>query len=67
MDLAERIIKLSGKDFLKPDFITGRGIEIKHRNPDVAEMKELLEYELQTSLDEGLKLTYDWYKENVGK
>jgi UDP-glucose 4-epimerase len=65
LDLAERIIKLSGKDFLKPDFVAGRGIEIKHRNPDVAEMKELLGYELQTSLDEGLKITYDWYKETV--
>jgi nucleoside-diphosphate-sugar epimerase len=66
LDLAERIIKLSGLN-LQPAHMTGRGIEIKHRNPDVAEMKELLGYELQTSLDEGLKLTYDWYKENVGK
>lgn len=66
LDLAERIIKLSGKD-LKPEFMVGRGIEIKHRNPDVDQMKELLEYELETSLDEGLKLTYDWYKDNVGE
>lgn len=62
LDLAQRIIKMSGKDYLKPEFMHGRGIEIKHRNPDVAQMKELLNYELQTSLDEGLKLTYDWYK-----
>lgn len=65
LELAQKIIKMSGKDFLKPEFMHGRGIEIKHRNPDVAQMKELLQYELQTTLDEGLKLTYDWYKDTV--
>ncbi|MEA3272177.1 MAG: SDR family NAD(P)-dependent oxidoreductase [Patescibacteria group bacterium] len=65
LDLAQRVIAMSGKDYLKPEFMHGRGIEIKHRNPDVAQMKELLNYELQTNLDEGLKKTFDWYKENV--
>ncbi len=66
LDLAERIIKLSGKD-LKPVFLPEREVEIKYRNPDVSKMKKLIGYEPKVSLDEGLKLTFDWYKENVGK
>ena len=65
LDLAERIIRLSGKD-LKPKFLPQRKIDIRYRCPDVTKMKRLLRFSPQYSLDEGLRLTYEWYKQNVG-
>lgn len=63
MDLAERIIRLSGKT-LKPKILPSRKIEIRYRCPDVAKMKKILKFTPGYSLDEGLKLTYEWYQKN---
>lgn len=62
LDLAERIIKISGKD-LKPIFIEERGYEIKYRSPDVSKMEQLLGERLRDNLDENLKKTYEYYAE----
>jgi len=64
LDLAERIIRLSGKN-LKPKFIPERKIDIRYRCPDVEKMKKLLKFFPKYSLDEGLRITYEWYKANV--
>lgn len=63
LDLAERIINISGKN-LKPKFLPQRKIDIRYRCPDVTKMKKLLKFTPKYSLDEGLKITYEWYKEN---
>lgn len=60
LDLAQRIIRLSGRD-LKPTFIGERGYEIKYRSPDVSKMEKLLGERLQDNLDENLKKTYEYY------
>jgi len=63
LDLAEKLIRISGKD-LKPKFIEGRNYEIKYRSPDVTKMKEILKFKMEDKLEENLRKTYEWYKEN---
>jgi len=64
VDLAEKIIKISGKN-LKPKFVpTPDDNRVNHRFPDISKMKKLLKYDPQFTLDEGLKITYDRYLEN---
>jgi UDP-glucose 4-epimerase len=64
LDLAEKIIRLSGKN-LKPKFLPSRKIDIRYRCPDVAKMKKILKFTPRYSLDEGLLKTYEWYKKNL--
>jgi UDP-glucose 4-epimerase len=65
-DLAQRVINISDKKELKINFIQlDRGGEIKHRFPDVSKMKRLINYTPQYSLEDGLRKTYQWYKENL--
>lgn len=59
-DLAERLIRISGKD-IKPKFIEGREYEIKYRSPDIAKMKKILGGTIDDKLDENLKITFDSY------
>ena len=54
--------------------ITGKPLEAKYDPPregdirdsqaDVSQAKKFLGYEPQVSLEEGLKLTFDWYRES---
>lgn len=65
LELAQKIIKISGEN-LKPVFLPPRKEgEIKRRCPDVTKMKKILGFYPRHSLDEGLKITYDWFKENL--
>jgi len=64
LDLAERIIRLSGKN-LKPKFLPKRKIDIRYRCPDVTKMKRILKFTPKYSLDQGLGITYKWYEENL--
>ena len=61
LDLANTIIRLTGKDNLKSTFKPSR-LDIKHRCPEVTKMKELIGYTPKYSLDEGLKDTIEYYK-----
>ncbi|MDD4994901.1 MAG: NAD-dependent epimerase/dehydratase family protein [Patescibacteria group bacterium] len=62
LDLAEKIIKISGREDLQPVFVEGKRADIRYRCPDVTRMKELLDFLPQVGLDEGLRRTYEWYK-----
>jgi len=66
VDLAERLVRISGKD-LKPQKLAGRKYEIKYRTPDITKMKELLDDVIDDELDDNLKRTYQWYLENAKK
>lgn len=57
-ELAESIVRLSGKNHLVPEYYAPRKLEIRYRSPDTSKMERLLEYKAATSLDEGLQLTY---------
>jgi len=61
-DLAERIVRISGKD-LEIKYEAGRPYEIKYRAPDVTKMRELLKETIEDKLDANLKKTYEWYQQ----
>lgn len=50
---------------VEPKFLPERKIDIRYRCPNVTKMKKILKFIPSYSLDEGLKLTYEWYKENL--
>lgn len=68
LDLAEDIIMLAGKkDELKVKFLGDIRNDVKHRFPDVSTMKNLLNFRPKYRLWDGLKKTWEWYKNNSGK
>ena len=70
-DLAETIIKISGKN-LKPKIVGfGKDTRTKEREimtriPSIEKLKKL-GWKPEVKIEEGIKKTYDWYKENLGK
>ena len=70
-ELAELIIKTSGKN-LKPK-IVGFGPETRAKERDIMkripsiEKLKALGWKPQVGIEEGIKRTYAWYKENLGK
>lgn len=46
-------------------FDKARSAEILKRLPDIKKAKKLLEYKPEVNLDEGLKMTIEWFKKNV--
>jgi len=67
LDLAEKIINISGRDDIQPVFVEGKRTDIRYRCPDVTKMKELIDYVPQIGLDEGLKRTFEWYQQIYAK
>ena len=63
LDLAERLIRISGKD-LKPEFLPALPSEIKYRSPDISKMQRLLGEKIEDNFDAYLKVTYDSYVKN---
>lgn len=62
LKLAEKIIKISGKN-LEPEFLHQRSeFEITHRLPDVSKIKKILGFKAKVDLEEGLARTIDYYK-----
>lgn len=61
MDFAERIYRIAGKE-MRPTSAPPRELEVKYRCPDITKMKQLLNYEPQISIDEGLRRTFEWYQ-----
>ena len=66
LDLAQKIIAVSGQK-LEPVFMPPRKLEIKYRSPDTSKMEKLLSYKAGTSIDEGLKVTFEEIKQKYGK
>lgn len=67
--LIEEIIRLSGKNIEPDNFITSNEYgtvyeDIPKRVPLVRKAKELLNWEANTSLEDGLKLNIEWAKNN---
>ncbi len=66
LNLAEDIIKLCGQEKkIKPQFIENPRPDIRHRFPDVSKMRQLLKFRPRYRLEEGLKTTIEWYKNNI--
>ncbi|WKZ29168.1 MAG: NAD-dependent epimerase/dehydratase family protein [Patescibacteria group bacterium] len=64
-ELAERVAAVSGKD-LKIEYLPVRKMEIKYRTPDVQRMHELIGTKAETTLEEGLRETYEYMKNKHG-
>lgn len=63
-ELAEQVIKLSGKD-LAIDYLPTRKMEIKYRTPDVSKMERLIGFKSEIPLEEGLRETYAYLSERA--
>lgn len=63
-DLASQVVTLSGMP-LVPTHEPERAIEVKYRCPDVTKMRELLDFEPQVPLEEGLRRTLEWYRKGA--
>ena len=66
LDLAKRIIRLTGSR----SEIVFRALPVddpKVRQPDIGRARALLGWEPRVDIDEGLRLTLDWFKEKLRK
>jgi len=63
-ELADMIIKISGKKMTKKHNLTApQGV--RGRNADLTLVKKVLNWEPQTTLEEGLAKTYEWIEKQV--
>lgn len=63
-DIAEMVVKISGKS-IDIVYDTTRPEGDKARSADYSKAKRLLGWEPKVSLEEGLKLQYDWIKDQI--
>ena len=52
---------------LKPNYKKERIGDVKHSKADISKARNLLEYKPNIYFDEGLSITYDWYKQQIKK
>ncbi|MGQ9466707.1 MAG: NAD-dependent epimerase/dehydratase family protein [Anaerolineae bacterium] len=69
-ELAERIRALTGSrsEIVYIPYTSAYGIdfeETRRRVPDVTRARQILGFEAQTSLDEGLRLTLEWFRQEA--
>ncbi|MDD5547605.1 MAG: NAD-dependent epimerase/dehydratase family protein [Candidatus Pacebacteria bacterium] len=65
LELAKMVAGIAGRKDLEPELFHERALaEIKRRVADNRKMLEILEYIPKHNLESGLKLTFDWYKQN---
>ena len=67
LDLFSKIIKLTGKDGVKPKILGEAKNEIDRQFLAADKAKKLLNWTPKYSLEEGLKETIEWYKANLKK
>lgn len=63
-DLVKLLEKISNKK-LKPVHIEKLEGSVEKRKPDISKAKKLLGFEPKTSLENGLKKTYEWYEKEI--
>ena len=64
IDLFHTICTLLGKN-IEPGYGLSRAGDIRHSNADITKARELLGYEPMFSCEEGIRLTVDWYKDDL--
>ena len=65
-DFMSLIIKISGKQLTIKN-VDFNGVGVRGRNSDNKLIKEKLGWEPIYSLDKGIKITYDWIKDEINK
>ncbi|MBI4019213.1 MAG: GDP-mannose 4,6-dehydratase [Candidatus Aenigmarchaeota archaeon] len=67
-EIAEKICEITGRDFDKSvQFNLGRPGELMRSIGSSDKARKMLGWSPSVSIDEGLRMTYDWYKQNRGK
>jgi len=69
--LFEILKKITGKENVKAEYLPERKGDVKHSQADNTLVRELIGYQKIVGLEEGLKLTVEWWKnsrfaKNVG-
>ena len=62
LELIHKILKLMGRENLKPIILNEASNEIKHQYLSAKKARKLLKWKPYYSLDKGLKETIEWYK-----
>jgi len=60
------LLKAGAGTTLAPDFGPARMGDVLHSLADISKARELLGYEPQISVNEGLRQTFNWYRSNPG-
>jgi nucleoside-diphosphate-sugar epimerase len=63
-ELSEVVKKLVGKADVKPEYREPRAGDVRHSLADISRAREMLGYEPRVGLEEGLRLTIDWWKQS---
>ncbi len=63
LELVEKILSVMGRDDLKPEILGEASNEINHQYLSAKKAREILGWKPAFSVDEGLKLTIEWYKD----
>ncbi len=64
LEIAQKILELIGKKNDQIEYVTDRPGHDKRYSIDFSKIKEKLEWQPQTSLEDGLQKTIEWYKNN---
>jgi len=64
-ELMEKIIAISGKNLRIKHVMNGKEFGVKGRRCDATKAHEILKWQPFISLDDGIKKTYDWVKEQM--
>ena len=61
-ELFETMAKLTARTDIRPDYQASRVGDVRHSLADLTRARDLLGYEPRVGLDDGLRLTLDWWK-----
>lgn len=64
LDILDALKKITGKD-IPPKFEPPRKGDVRDSLADIKKAKSLINYDVIVSFEEGLKRTYNWFKENT--
>jgi nucleoside-diphosphate-sugar epimerase len=62
--LLDTLKRITGRNDVQADYREPRTGDVRHSLADITRARELLGYEPQTSLEEGLRHTIDWWKQS---
>jgi nucleoside-diphosphate-sugar epimerase len=62
--LLDTLKKITGRTDVQAEYRESRAGDVRHSLADITRAREMLGYEPQTSLEEGLKKTIDWWKQS---
>jgi nucleoside-diphosphate-sugar epimerase len=65
-ELFRLIRSLVGADHIEPIYAPPRPGDVRHSLADITKARQLLGYEPSVSLEEGLRITVEWFRRNAG-